>query len=300
MPQLESNGVNLEYEVRGEGRPILFVMGLAGQLIDWPEEFLDLFVDHGYQVIVYDNRDIGLSTQTDLPPPSRFQQLRSLLTRRPLPETGYTIPDMANDAAGLLTGLGIDAAHVVGISMGGMIAQELAIGHPERVLSMCSIMSNPGDRRSGGISPRLLAKLARTKPPTDRAAAVEASVRMFELISGPHFDPVRHRERAQVAVDRSFTPDGVARQSGAIAASRNRTELLGAVMAPTLVIHGQLDPLVRLSGGLATAAAIPSSRLIVYPDMGHDLPRHRWAEMHSAIATNTQRAHRVPAVDAVR
>ena len=293
MPTVDVNGVTLCYERRGAGEPILFVMGLSGQLVDWPAEFLDLFIEQGFEAITFDNRDVGLSSQTEWEPPSRWRQFRSLITRRPIPDVGYTLTDMAADAASLLDALDVAAAHVVGISMGGMIAQEMAIDHPERVRSLCSIMSNPGDRRSGGISGRLLAKLARVRPP-DRDDAVDAAVDMFELVSGPHFDPARIRELAQTSVARSFTPDGVARQSAAITGSRDRTELLGGVTVPTLVIHGQVDPLVKLSGGLATAAAVPGSRLIVYPDMAHDLPRPRWTEMADAIVRNTRRVAGVP------
>lgn len=289
MAQLQTNGVTIEYDIRGTGTPILFIMGLAGQLIDWPDEFVDLFVERGYQVIRFDNRDIGLSTQTEWEPPSQGKLMWSFLTRRPLKGAQYTVPDMADDAAGLLSGLGIERCHVMGISMGGMIAQELAIRHPDKVSSLCSIMSNTGDRKNGGIALRLAAKLGRQDPPTPQTA-VEQSVETFRLISGPHFDPAEHRILAKRAYDRSFTPAGVARQTAAIAASRDRTELLGSVTAPTLVIHGLVDPLVKPSGGEATARAIPSARMLAFGDMGHDLPRPRWAEICDEIVQNTERA----------
>lgn len=289
MPSVEANGMSIEYDIRGEGEPILFVMGLGGQLVDWPEEFVDLFVDAGYQAIRFDNRDIGLSTMTSWTPPSDVKTLRAMIARRPLKGVGYTMPDMAADAAGLLDALGIASAHVVGMSMGGMIAQELAIGYPNKVRSLCSIMSNTGDRRSGGIAASLLAKLARRKPPS-RETAVEASVEMFESIAGPLFDPIEHRKNMELNVERSFTPAGVARQAAAIAGTRNRTPLLASVTAPTLVIHGLVDPLVKPSGGIATAKAVPGARLVAFPDMGHDLPRPRWAEMRDAIITNAERA----------
>ncbi|MDH3684150.1 MAG: alpha/beta hydrolase, partial [Acidimicrobiia bacterium] len=243
------------------------------------------------QVITFDNRDIGLSTQCDWTPPSQWRQLLSLITRRRLKRVGHTLTDMAADAAGLLDGLGVGPTHIVGLSMGGMIAQEMAIGHPEKVRSLCSIMSNPGDRRSGGVSARLLARLGRPRTPT-RDTAADEFVRVFEQISGPHFDADLVRAQAKLSVERSFTPEGVARQSAAVAGSRDRTEPLGLVTAPVLVIHGLLDPLVKFSGGVATAAAVPASRLIVFPDMGHDLPRSRWHEMRDAIIANTQRAGR--------
>ena len=144
-----STGITIEYDIREEGESILFVMGLGGQLIDWPEEFVDLFVARGYQVIRFDNRDAGLSSQTDWEPPSTRKSMLSMLSRRPLRDVGYTVEDMAVDAAQLLGVLNIDSAHVVGISMGGMIAQAMAVNHPNKVRSLCSIASKPGDRRSG-------------------------------------------------------------------------------------------------------------------------------------------------------
>lgn len=289
MPNVTANGITIEYDVRGSGEPILFVMGLAGQLVDWPDEFVDLFVERGYQVIRFDNRDIGLSSQTEWTPPSESKTLRSFISRRPLAGVGYTMPDMAADAAGLLDALDIESAHVVGASMGGMISQELAINHPGKVRSLCSIMSNPGDRRTGGISGRLVAKLFRRKPPT-RDTAIDDAVRIFGLISGPHFDPVEYRAHAEMQIKRAFTPKGVARQTAAIAGTRNRTQFLAGVSAPTLVIHGLVDPLVKPSGGVATARAIPSSRLLAFPDMGHDLPRPRWGDIRDAIIENCERS----------
>ena len=251
MPQVEANGVTLEYDMRGSGEPILFVMGLGGQLIAWPDEFVQLFVDRGYQAIRFDNRDVGLSAQTPHPPPPQSKVNRSFLTRRPLDEAHYTVADMADDAAGLLDAIDIARAHVVGMSMGGMISQELAIQHPAKVMSLCSIMSNTGDRKNGGVSAGLMAKIIRQKPPT-RETAIDAAVETFGAFSGPHFDPVEYREFAEAAVARNFNPVGVAHQTAAIAAARDRTPHLRNVSAPSLVIHGLLDPLVKPSGGYAT------------------------------------------------
>lgn len=288
MPSVKSNGLSFEYDIRGEGEPLLLIMGLTGQLIDWPDDFVDLFVEAGYQVIRFDNRDIGLSSQIDEKPPSRIKFVWSVLRRRQFKHSSYDLQDMAADSVGLLDSLGIDSAHVMGISMGGMIAQELAIGYPHRVRSLCSIMSNTGDRRTGLISIKLIFKLAVMKPPSRRKAA-RYIVKVFELISGPHFDEKKVEEMADSAVARSFTPKGVERQSAAVAASRDRTELLGSVVAPTLVIHGIVDPLVLFSGGVTTAKAVPGSRLLAFGDMGHDLPRPRWQEMRDAIDANCRR-----------
>jgi pimeloyl-ACP methyl ester carboxylesterase len=289
MPQVQSNGMTIEYEIRGDGEPLLFVMGLTGQLIDWPTEFVDLFVDAGYQAVLFDNRDIGLSSEFDGKPPSRWKFLWSTIRRKEFTDANYTLSDMTDDAAGLLDALGIESAHVMGISMGGMIAQELAISYPDRVRSLCSIMSNTGDRKNGIIGFSLLLKLAKLRPPSKKKA-VSYIEKIFELISGPHSESQRVREMAEASVARSWRPDGVARQSAAIAGSRDRTELLASVTAPSLVIHGLADHLVLPSGGTTTATAIPGSRLLAFGDMGHDLPRPRWQEIRDAIVHNCRRA----------
>jgi pimeloyl-ACP methyl ester carboxylesterase len=281
-------GMTLEYDIRGEGEPILFVMGLGGQLIDYQEEFVDLFVDEGFRAIRFDNRDIGLSTQTDWTPPSQKRSMLSLLTRRPLRNVGYTVEDMGADAAALLDALGIESAHVFGVSMGGMITQAMAINHPSKVRSICSVMSNTGDRRNGGIAMSLVRTLGRRPPPT-LETAVEDTVVTFRAISGDHFDEEETRKLASAGVARSFTPEGIARQTAAIGGSPDRTARLRGVGVPALVIHGLQDPLVKPTGGIATARAIPGSRLLMLPDMGHDLPRPRWTEIRDSVITNIRR-----------
>lgn len=284
-----STGMTLEYDIRGEGEPILFVMGLGGQLIDWTEEFVDLFVAEGYQAIRFDNRDIGLSTQTEWEPPSQRKAIAAMMTRRPLKNVGYTVETMAEDAAALLEALGIESAHIVGMSMGGMITQAMAINHPSKVKSICSIMSNTGDRKNGGIAMSLVRKLGNRPTPT-LETAVEESVITFGAISGSHFDEETHRKLATEGVTRSFTPAGIARQTAAIGGSADRTTRLRNVTVPAVVIHGLMDPLVKPSGGIATANAIPGSRLVMYPDMGHDLPVPRYPELRDTILRNIARA----------
>lgn len=283
MAQATANGITIEYEQHGQGEPLLLVMGLGGQLTDWPEGFVDELVGAGFQVTVYDNRDIGLSTEFDWMPPKPVKAVAGSLARRP-PKAGYTIPDMAGDAAGLLDALGIDTAHVVGMSMGGMIAQQLAIEHPGRTLSLTSIMSTTGNPQVGQGRQEAIAALF-TPPPTDREGAIERGVRVGELVSGPHFDEVEARIRIAQAYDRSFHPQGAPFQMAAIAKTGDRTERLNQLDVPTLVIHGELDPLVDVSGGEATAAAIPGAKLMTVEDMGHDLPKPRWAEITAAIAS---------------
>jgi pimeloyl-ACP methyl ester carboxylesterase len=288
MASVEANGITIEYEATGEGEPLLLVMGLGGQLSDWSEGFIDRFVAAGFQVITFDNRDQGLSTEFDWEPPTNKRVVLATLVKRP-PKAGYLLADMANDAVGLLDALGIESAHVVGMSMGGMIAQTIAIEHPQRVRSLTSIMSNPGDRKNGRIAPSIMAKLAKMPTPT-RETAAQRSVDLFELFCGSHFDQSEHLRRSKISVERAFRPAGTARQTAAIMASPDRTPALRELDVPTLVIHGLMDKLVRPSGGVATAAAIPGSRLLMFPDMGHDVPEPRQNEMVSAIRRNADRA----------
>lgn len=288
MASVKANGITIEYEVAGEGEPLLLVMGLGGQLTDWPPNFVDLLASAGFKVITFDNRDQGLSTEFDWTPPSQFRVALGTLFKRP-PKSGYKIADMASDAVGVLDALDVESAHVVGMSMGGMIAQSMAIHQPKRVRSLTSIMSNPGDGKNGRIAPSIMPKLAKMTTPT-REAAAERSVEMFKLFSGSHYDPDEHLARTTVSVARSFRPAGTARQTAAIMASPDRTPELRQIEVPTLVIHGLMDKLVRPSGGTATAAAIAGSRLLMFPDMGHDLPQPRHQEIVDAIRRNADLA----------
>ena len=288
MASVEVNGITIEYDEQGSGEPLLLVMGLGGQLIDWPAPFVERLADAGFRVIRFDNRDIGLSSAIDAPPPTRSQLFKAVALRRPLP-SAYLLRDMAADAVGLLDALDIDRAHVAGISMGGMISQQLAIDATHRVASLTSIMSTTGNRRVGQPSPKVVRKsLRRSEPSLERA--VDQSVELFGEICGPTFDAAEFRELAAASVQRSYRPDGTARQLAAIIASGDRTADLQRLDVPTLVVHGLVDPLVRPSGGLATARAIPGSRLLMFNDMGHDLPRTRHAEIVAAVAANAARA----------
>ena len=265
------NGLTIEYQEQGEGQPLLLVMGFGAQLIAWPQEFVDLLVAEGFRVIRHDNRDIGLSSLIDAPAPTTRQLILSTVAPR-FVKAAYTVDDMADDAAGLLEHLGVGPTHIVGASMGGMIAQAMAIRHPGRVASLTSIMSNTGDRKHGRIKKSLLRKLPKAiaRRPED---AVDKGVAGFRLTAGSHFDEATVRQMLQESFDRSYRPDGSGRQGLAIAASKDRTWDLGRVRVPTLVIHGLADPLVQPSGGIATARAVPGAKLVMYPDMGHDLPR---------------------------
>lgn len=288
MASVQANGIDIEYEMDGEGEPLLAIMGLAAQLVDWPPELIERLVEAGFQVIRFDNRDCGLSTEFTSTPPTRGQIARAIVGRRQL-ATEYLIDDMAADAAGLLDALGVASAHVMGVSMGGMIAQALAINHPERVRSLTSIMSTTGDRRVGRPKVSLMRKSMRRPIPT-RETAVEMSIETFRAVSGPAFDAAEFRRMAQVSVDRSFRPAGTARQTAAIIASPDRTPGLRQIDVPTLVIHGMIDPLVQPSGGIATAAAVRGSRLLMFNDMAHDMPKARLPEVAEEIARNAARA----------
>lgn len=289
MTAAQCNGITIEYETHGEGEPLLLVMGLGGQLVAWDIDLVNRFVDQGFQAIRFDNRDVGLSTKMTSDPPSLTRLIAAGFLPR-FANAEYLISDMANDAVGLLDHLGIDRAHVVGVSMGGMISQTIAIDHPDRVASLTSIMSNTGDRRHGRVARWLYPKIAKTRAHS-RDEAVEKGLIMFEHISGPHFheDKERLRKLLDESLARSWDAAGTGRQTMAINASPDRTESLRRVTAPTLVIHGLLDPLVKPSGGTATAKAVPGSRLLTFPDMGHDLPRARWDEIVEAIVDNAAR-----------
>ncbi len=287
MPAVTSNGITIEYQEQGSGEPMLLVMGLSGQLTDWPDGLVDLLAER-YRVITFDNRDVGLSTEFDWTPPSKLRLLLSFITRRK-PKAGYTVDDMAKDAAGLLAALDIDAAHVVGMSMGGMIAQSLAINHPKLVLSLTSIMSHTGDQRNGLPTRKVVAAFARMKAPS-RDDAAEAGTELYSMFAGSLWDRDEHLVGARLSIARSWRPGGTERQAVAIAASRDRTAGLAELSVPALVIHGLQDTLVRPSGGQATCRAIPGSRLLMFNDMGHDLPRPRWPEIVASISSNASRA----------
>ena len=283
-----STGITLEYEVHGEGDPLLLVMGLGGQLVAWPATFIAGLVDRGFQVITFDNRDIGLSTKIDAAPPTKTQTAMFSISRR-FAKSAYLLSDMAKDAVGLLDALNIERAHVVGMSMGGMIAQTMAIEHPSRVRSLTSIMSTTGNPRVGRPKTSVLlraGKLTRGSRETfpDRQAA------LFKLFSGSLYDELEIREVAKLSVERNFTPDGTARQMAAIMASPDRTPQLKKLNVPTLVVHGLEDGLVQPSGGYATTKAIPGARLLAFPDMGHNLPQARIPEILDEIKRNTFRA----------
>jgi pimeloyl-ACP methyl ester carboxylesterase len=281
--------VDIAYETFGDPADpaMLLVMGLGTQMLGWHEEFCAEIASRGFHVIRYDNRDVGRSTpMKDLPVPT----IRQLLLRS-TKAAGYTLDDMAADGVGLLDALGIEKAHIVGASMGGMIAQTLVARFPDRVRSLASIMSNTGARFSGQPKLSTYGALLAT-PPKDRDGYAEHTVKVFRKIGSPGFerDEDELRTRAGRAYDRGRNPAGSARQLAAIIHSGDRTDLLKTIRVPTVVIHGTKDPLVNPSGGRATARAIPGARLVRIEGMGHDLPRGAWPQMIGAITENAARA----------
>ena len=288
MPRAQTNGIELEYETFGDPtKPaMLLIMGLGVQMLGWDERFCNLLADRGFFVIRFDNRDVGLSTHTEGPIPNPLQ-----LMAQDYSSATYTLDDMADDTAGLLDELGIAAAHVAGASMGGMIGQTLAAKHPDRVLSLASIMSSTGNSEVGQPQPEAITALI-TPMPGDRDGYVDAAMRAFSVIGSPGYPPDEERLRDLIgrSYDRSYDPIGFLRQLAAIMASGDRTEALRSIKAPTVVIHGEDDPLIVKSGGEATAAAIPGAKLVTIPGMGHDLPPELWPQFIDEIVENAERA----------
>jgi len=267
--------------------PVLLLMGLGTQMLGWPDGFCEALTGRGVHVIRADNRDIGLSSHlTDAPAPDLAAILRGDTA-----SASYTLSDMAGDTAGLLRSLGLDSAHLVGASMGGMIAQTVAIEHPLRVRSLTSIMSTTGDPSVGQSTREAMAALL-SPPAATRAEAIDRTVSILRVIGSPGFelDEADVRWRTGVAFDRGHDPAGVARQLAAVAASGDRTAALRSVSVPTLVLHGADDPLVNVSGGRATAQAIPGAELVEFTGMGHHLSRELWGEIARRIGEHVARA----------
>ena len=275
MPRARNGAVELEYETFGDGLPeaILLVNGLGSQMTRWPQAFCERLVARGYRAIRFDNRDTGLSTW---------------------PEQAYTLADMANDGVAVLDAAGVDRAHIVGVSMGGMIVQRLAIDHPDRVLSMTSIMSAPGARGTLTSTPEAMAVLdvPPPDPKTDFEAFVAHGIKNARTIGSPAYPWTDEALRARVEAEyrRAFNPRGVARQRAAITADGDRSDGLKGLRMPVVVLHGADDPLVQPVGGEATAAAIPGAELRMIAGMGHDLPPGLYDTFVDAICAAAARA----------
>lgn len=289
MPNVRANGIDIEYEEFGSADDpgFLLVMGFSVQMTGWDERFCRQLADHGYRVVRFDNRDVGLSSRiTEGPSPDVGKALSGDHS-----SASYTVGDMADDAAGLIDALGLAPAHVLGVSMGGMIVQSLASRHPDKVASLCSVMSTTGDSSVGAPKPEAIGALM-APPATTREEAGDRAVATSAVIGSPGYptEEATLRERAMRAFDRSNDPVGVARQLVGILASPARSTDLASLSVPTLVIHGADDPLIDVSGGEATAKAIAGAELLVIPGMGHDLPEALWPTIIDAAVANAANA----------
>lgn len=287
MPVADTNGIKVFYDENGDpgASPLLLVMGFTAQMTAWPTPFVDALVARGFRVVRADNRDSGLSSHLDGVDVNPFEVDPT--------KVPYLLADMAADLVGLLDHLGIDRAHVVGASMGGMIAQTMALESPDRVSSLCSIMSTTGAPDVGQPTPEAVLALL-VPPPPDREGTIARSLEVTAVLGSRSHpsDPEEVRRSAGEAYDRAYYPEGAGRQLAAMLASGDRTDRLSGIAVPTLVIHGLQDILIQPDGGRATAAAIPGAELIELADMAHDLPPHLWPVVVDAITENARRADR--------
>jgi pimeloyl-ACP methyl ester carboxylesterase len=274
--KIQANGIELEYESHGpDGAPVvLLIMGLGAQLTLWPIQFVEDLVARGYRVIRFDNRDVGLSAKFDAAGIPNLMQLAATVFAGLTPSVPYTLDDMAADAKGLLDALGIERAHILGGSMGGMIAQIFAATYPERTLSLTSIMSTTGNPAVPQASAPAMAALTTRPTSTDLEAILAHGINVARVIGSPAHpaDAEILRQRIQRDFERSFHPAGFTRQMAAIYAGGDRRRRIATITAPTMVIHGADDPLVPVEGGRDTAATIPGAKLREIPGMGHDIP----------------------------
>lgn len=294
MPKAKANNIEIEYDTFGDpsSEPLLLVMGLGAQMIRWVEELCMMFVNKGFYVIRFDNRDVGLSTKFEEAGVPDIMKEFMARQRGKTISPPYTVEDMADDAVGLLDALNIEKAHICGASMGGMIVQIIAFRHPTRVLSLTSIMSTTGNPNLPQAKPEAMQLLLKPAP-AEREAYIEESVKRYKILYGSGFPypEDKFRELAAVLYDRSFYPQGMARQLFAILGTENRVPKLGTIKVPTLVIHGGDDPLVPVEGGKETAASITGAELLIIEGMGHSLPPETWPQIVDSIAKNADKVN---------
>lgn len=299
MPQVNANGLQFEYETFGDASapPLLLIMGLGGQLVQWPDTFCEALARGGYYVIRYDNRDVGLSTRLAGAGKAKLMRAGVLMNLRLPIKAPYKLDDMASDAVGILDALSIQSAHVVGISMGGMIGQILAAKHSSRVRSFVSIMSSSGHRNLPGPSLRIQLRMVRRPKLLDRESLIQYSMETWRLIGSPGFPTPEEVLRAKVerSHDRAHYPQGMGRQTLAVLASGSRMALLPRINAPTLVIHGDKDPLVPVAAAYNLARHIPDAQLEIIPEMGHDLPPQLLPKLQDLILQHVKHADVAPA-----
>lgn len=281
----ETLPIELEYDTFGDKKnpALVLIMGFGAQMVAWDEGFAQMLADRGFFVVRFDNRDVGLSTKLDGVKVDANGVVSAALLEQPLPPVPYTLSDMAQDVVGLLDHLNIDKAHILGASMGGMIAQVFAIEHPQRTASLISVMSMPGEPETMQSTPEAMTALM-SIPPSDRAGFIEHSLVYQAFQSKKHRSDAISREKAARDYDRSFYPEGSPRQMAAIYASGRRTEALAALKVRTLVLHGADDTLISPNAAKRTAEIIPGAELVILDDMGHDVPEPLWPQVVDIIA----------------
>ncbi len=294
MPQIRANGIDIEYDSHGEGEPLLLIMGLGAQMVRWTPAFIGELTGRGFRVIRYDNRDVGLSQKFESAGAPDVPAIIKALSEGKKPPTAYVLDDMAADAVGVMDALGVERAHIVGASMGGMIAQLVAADYPQRTLSLTSIMSTTGNRALPPATAEAMQALTDRGPDpnVDLEGYLAHSIKNARVIGSPGypFIEAEQRERSLANFQRNYYPVGFARQYAAVVASPDRREKLKTIKAPVMVVHGEVDPLVPLAGGRDTHENIPGSELRVIPGMGHDVPTALNATIADAIAAVAARA----------
>lgn len=294
MPNVTANGIQIEYDTFGDrsSPALLLIAGNGAQLIFWDVEFCELLAKSGLFVIRYDNRDTGLSTKFDeTGVPDLMAAFKAIMLGMPV-KLAYSLDDMADDAVGLLDALSIDKAHICGISMGGMIAQVASCRYPERILSLTSMMSTTGNPDLPHARLEIIAAVF-APAPVEREAYVEHYVNLWRMIWSPGFpfEEKRARTFMEQSYDRSYYPQGMARQNAAIIASGDRRPLLASLQVPTLVIHGSDDPLIPVEGGKDTVRTIPGASLMIIDGMGHDMPKGVWSQIAEAVSNHASQAN---------
>jgi pimeloyl-ACP methyl ester carboxylesterase len=288
VTRVDAGAVQLAYETFGDPShpPLVLVMGLGTQMLGWPEPLCREFAAAGFYVVRFDNRDIGQSTYLD---GVESPGLAAIALRR---RSAYTVEDMATDTIGLFDGLGFGRVHLVGASMGGFIAQTVALRAPERLSSLTLMMTSTGSRRVGQPRPRVMNAILRAQPLPSREAVINATVEMIRLIASPGypFDEPAVRAVVSESFDRGTNPAGTRRQLAAVLVQPDRTRALRTLRVPTLVLHGLHDPLVAVSGGLAIARAIPRARFVGFSGMGHDAPQALWPQLVTEITAHARSA----------
>jgi len=291
MPKANVNNVEIEYETIGDpiSKPLLLIAGLGSQMLAWSDEMCENFANRGFFVIRFDNRDVGLSTKFEDAGLPNFLEITAAYSRGEIPEVPYTLVDMAGDAIGVLDALNIDKAHVCGASMGGMIAQILAYRHPSRVLSLTLIMSTTGNPDLPQPKPEIMAQFF-APVPSEREAYIEETIKRDSLIYGTYtYDEKQGRDYRTKEYDRSYYPEGIARQLAAMAVPGNIKPKISAIRAPTLVIHGSEDPFNSVEAGKEIATEILGAELLILDGMGHSFPREVVPQIVNALVANSNK-----------